>query len=78
MNQSLDISKLKERVPTSHRRTIVSNQENVVPTSIVSSFITKFKAKKEANQIIRGLKEVKDFESGKKQPKSFDDFLKEL
>lgn len=40
--------------------------------------ITKYKARKEAKRIVKSMCEVEDFESGKKQPKSFDDFLKEL
>jgi hypothetical protein len=48
------------------------------PPSYVKVFVTKYKARKEAKKTIKGLKEVKDFESGKKTPKSFDDFLKTL
>ena len=44
--------------------------------SYVKVLVTKYKAKKVAKNIINSLKEVKDFESGKKTPKSFDDFLK--
>ena len=45
---------------------------------LIRKNITKDKVKREVNNIIKSLKEVKDFESGEKKPKSFDGFLKTL
>jgi hypothetical protein len=45
---------------------------------VIGSTFLKDKVEKEAKRIMKSLKEVEDFESGKKRPKSFDDFLKEL
>lgn len=66
MNQALNISSLNK------------NHRQVNSPSYLQVAITKFKAQQEAKRIIKSLKEVKDFESGKKQPKSFDDFLSEI
>lgn len=70
MNQSINISDFKEK-----RQKV---QHSPLLNLDARTFITKHKAKAEAKRIIKSLKEVKDFESGKKQPKSFDEFLKDL
>ena len=58
---------------------VTKNQANSHDShSPLQVMITKFKARKEAKRIVKSLCEVKDFESGKKQPKSFDNFLREL
>ena len=64
MSQILNISTKRQQSP---------NQ-----LSPLKVFVTKYNATREAKRIIKSLKEVKDFESGKKQPKSFDNFLDEL
>ena len=63
-----------------HKSTTKDIQASSQPesASYAKVLITKFKARTEAKTIVKSLKEVKDFESGKKQPKSFEDFLKEL
>ena len=66
MNQSLHIDMTK-------------NHANLHGSqSTLQVLVTKYKARKEAKRIVKSLCEVKDFESGKKQPKSFDEFLSEL
>ena len=84
MSQSLNISHFKEKqsqppkqVRHSDNVEDVAHSHNMVNLNI-KNFITKYKAKSEAKRVIKSLKEVKDFESGKKKPKSFDDFLKSL
>jgi hypothetical protein len=56
----------------------VRNKGVVTPPTALNVFVTKYKARKAAKRITKSLKEVRDFESGKKTPKSFDDFLNEL
>ena len=66
MNQAVNIPSLK------------SKGRNQQQNSYLSVFVAKASARKQAKRIVQSLNEVKDFESGKKQPKSFDDFLNEL
>ncbi len=73
MNQTLNIPYNKSNNDNAIRTSSI--QESNSPVKIL---ITKYKARKEANKIVKSLKEVKDFESGKKTPKSFDNFLKTL
>ena len=73
MNQTLNIPYNKAN--NNNHLGISSNQESKSPIKVL---ITKYKARKEVNKIVKSLKEVKDFESGKKTPKSFDNFLKTL
>jgi phosphopantetheine adenylyltransferase len=72
MNTTLNIS-----VHKANNKSIETSSE-FKSQSFTKALFTKYRAKKEANNIVKSLKEVKDFESGKKQPKSFEDFLKEL
>ena len=73
MNQTLNIPYNKSNNDNAIRT--FSIQESNSPVKVL---ITKYKVRKEANKIVKSLKEVKDFESGKKTPKSFDNFLKTL
>ena len=70
MNQLIKISTFKDN----------KQHINISDTSHVTggNIFLKYKAEKAAKRIIKSLNEVKDFESGKKQPKSFDTFLEEL
>jgi phosphopantetheine adenylyltransferase len=77
MNQSVKISPYKRK----ERKSGVQAPNHKKAASVIlglKPLTNKYKANGEANRIIKSLKEVKDFESGKKHPKSFDDFLKEL
>ena len=67
MNQALNISSLNSKRGNQRHR-----------SSFFQVLNDKISARKEAKRIAQSLNEVKDFESGKKQPKSFDDFLNEL
>jgi hypothetical protein len=67
MSQTLKISKVKTKErPSPHGK------------SLLKVLLSKYKARKEAGRIIKSLKEVKDFEAGKKTPKSFEEFLNEI
>jgi hypothetical protein len=43
-----------------------------------SGFIARYKAKRQARKIMRSLEEAHQIHAGKKQAKTFDDFLDEL
>lgn len=72
MNNTLDIP-----IHNAGNKSMQASSDPQSP-SYAKVLIIKYKARKEAKKIVKSLKEVKDFESGKKTPKSFDDFLKTL